>query len=105
MPNDIFMVARPAENPIDNEQPQNREKIRQILKMAHQIVHKDPLKILEKVAKIIDLSHLNDLARRFCLLLAEESPKALLDNQHLIKGQVWAERALKIARANRGRKS
>lgn len=99
------MVAKPTENPRGNEQPQNREKIRQILKMAHRVVHKNPLKILEKVAKIIDLPHLNDLARRFCLLLAEESPKALLDNQHLIKEQVWAEKVLKIARANRGRKS
>ena len=99
------MVNKPDGNAEDMEQNNHRDKIRHLLRMAHQIVHKDPLKILEKVAKIIDVPQMNDLARLFCLLLAEESPKALLDSKHLIETQAWAERVLKIAKANRNRKS
>ncbi|MBU1018098.1 hypothetical protein KKA33_03655 [Patescibacteria group bacterium] len=94
------MVKKPNENAEIKEQASYRDKIRHLLRLAQQLVHKDPLKILEKVARIIDIPHMNDLARRLCLLLAEESPKELLDNKHLIKSQIWAEKILKMARAN-----
>ncbi len=99
------MINKPDENKEYGEQSSHREKISHLLRLAQQLVHKDPLRILEKVAKIIDIPHRNDLARRLCLLLAEESPKALLDNKHLIKSQVWAEKILKMAMANMAHKS
>ena len=99
------MVKKPDENAEHGEQSIHRDKISHLLRLAQQWVHKDPLRILEKVAKIIDVPYLNDLARRFCLLLAEESPKALLDNKHLIESQVWAEKILRMARANMAHKS
>ena len=78
----------------------NREKITLILQKAVKVVHINPSAIMERVARIINKPSMNPLARMLSLLVAENAPETLLENEHIIRGQKWKNTILQIAMSN-----
>jgi len=94
------MTARPTESPLGNGESTSREKIRQILEIAQEVVRKDPLAIMQKVERIIGKPKMNSIARLLSLVVAEDAPEILIDNEHVIRGQRWKDAVLRIAMTN-----
>ena len=98
------MVDKPGETPKGTPEP-DREKIRQILQKSEKVVRINPSAIMERVARIINKPSMNPLARMLSLLVAENAPETLLENEHIIRGQKWKNTVLQIAMANMSEES
>ena len=101
------MVDKPGETPKDTHATY-REKIKQILYLAEEVIGRGYApKIMDRIARIINKPSMkmNDLARLLSLQMAERAPETLFENEHIIRGQIWANKMLEIAMANMSEES
>ena len=101
----LFMNDKPGETPKGDHAPY-REKIKRILFLTEEVIKKGKApKIMDRIARIINKPSMNDLARLLSLQMAERAPETLLENEHIIRGQIWTNTMLGITMANMSEES